>query len=155
MTTTIKNLSEAPDVSGRKIKKGFPLLITYIQHFEVNDEISSGQFRGYIEQNETLSAIFQVLYPFKFYLTVYSLVIENKHNSRKKSRYIGKTYDSPEGNGFYCIHDEQKLEIDSLEFTEGGLEAKVNYSGISGPGVNDEVWNYQKNFLISRKKFPY
>ena len=155
MTTTRKNLSEVPDVNERKIKDGFPLLVTYIQYYEVTDEINSGHFKGYIERNETLSTIFQVLYPFKFFLTAYSLVVENKHDSRKKSRYIGKTYDSPEGNGFYCIHDEQKLEICSLEFTEEGLEASVNYSGISGPGVNDENWNYQKNFLIPRKKFPY
>ncbi len=131
-----------------------PFLVADMCPFKFDDEISNGKFIGYIEQNEMLSAIFQKLNPFNPSFGVYFLVVENKHSSRKRRRYIGDTYDSPKKNGFINFYDEQKLEICSLEFTEGGLEACVNCSGIRGPGVNNETWNYQINFLIPRKKFP-
>jgi hypothetical protein len=134
--------------------KNPPLLITDVQNREETDEISKGQFIGYMEQNWILSAIRQFFYQSRSSLTVYFLVVENKHNFRRKSKYIGDIYDSPEGNGFINLHNEQKLEINSLEFTEKGLEASVNYSGIRGLGVDDEIWNYQENFLIPRRKFP-
>lgn len=121
---------------------------------EETDKISKGKFVGYIKQNEILSFVLQILNPFNPSFGIYFLIVENKHNSRKKRRYIGEAYESPKGIGFYYTNDEQKLEIDSLEFTKKGLEASVNYSGIKGPGVNDETWNYQRNFLIPRKKFP-
>jgi hypothetical protein len=108
---------------------------------------------GYMEKDRLLSAIRQFLHPFKPSFGVYFLVVENKHNSKRRSKYIGKTYDSP-SRVFINFNNEQKLEICSLEFTKKGLEASVNYSGINGPGVNDRIWNYQENFLIPRRKFP-
>jgi hypothetical protein len=124
--------------------------------FKFNDEISNGKFIGYVEQNKALSMVFKfkILNLFKFSFKAYFLVVENRRNSRKRRIYIGDTYGSPKKNGFVNFYDEQKLEIYPLAFTEKGLEARINYSGICGPGVNDESWNYQKDFLISRKKFP-
>lgn len=133
--------------------KNIPLLVKDVQNREKTDEISNGQFVGYIEQDWILSTIHQILHPSRSSLTAYFLVVENKHDSKKKKIYIGDTYDSPEGNGFYYIYNEQQLKIDFFEFTKKGLEANVNYSGIRGPGVNDETWNYQIDFLIPRKKF--
>ena len=101
--------------------KNPPLLVTDVEYREGIDEISNGQFVGYIEQNWILSAIRQIFHPSRSSLIAYFLVVENKHNFRRRSKYIGDIYDSPEGNGFINLHNEQKLEINYLEFTEKGL----------------------------------